>query len=256
MFKKLLLISTLVSLFACQGPEGPVGPQGIKGDSGIAGPAGPAGADGAPGADGLPGANGLDGNANVASTGWLNVNMDNTRINKYNYTKASGEIYQTYVNFTTLNDNAPFMTQELIDNSVILTYWKTKALAYDETQANYNLADRVSGGNFMSNAYGYFKIPGRENSNFGDFQYFYTGVNEISPGKVSLSISMNTNYNNSTFVSLAPELLDKTADFYREFFRNDLKYRVIVIPANASLKVRNIDYSNYDEVVKHFGLDY
>ncbi|PWJ60647.1 hypothetical protein CLV98_101832 [Dyadobacter jejuensis] len=49
MLKKLsyfLVIGFLVTLFACEGPQGEVGPQGEKGDTGAQGPAGQDGEDG------------------------------------------------------------------------------------------------------------------------------------------------------------------------------------------------------------------
>ena len=134
----LLLIAFTFIIFNCtkEGPEGPAGAQGPQGNPGLqggtgpAGPAGPAGTPGATGPAGPAGATGPAGpagpagatgpagppgpagSANVIYSNWFNIGSD-----QRDTTLFSIDYKYTYYPVTSF-------TQAVIDNGVILTYFK------------------------------------------------------------------------------------------------------------------------------------
>lgn len=102
-FVALIGALLIVSCSAEDGATGPIGPQGEQGE---AGPQGEAGADGA---DGAQGEQGEPGTANVIYSGWIDSEFDN-------------DIISTSASFTI---NAPLMTDDIIDEGVILVFGRT-----------------------------------------------------------------------------------------------------------------------------------
>lgn len=141
------LFALAVTLTSCEkeGPQGPIGPAGSMGEQGIAGPNGPAGEDGedgealgvpgpigATGADGSDGTNGTNGAVGEDGTnGTSGVDGENGTNGTNGTDGEDGNAnVQNFVidvsNFTgsTINRTMSAITQDAIDNDVILGYLK------------------------------------------------------------------------------------------------------------------------------------
>lgn len=77
----------MVSCSAEDGDIGPPGPQGEQGPPGPQGEQGPPGSDGQDGVNGQDGADGQDGNANVISSGWLEIDMWTTNLPDFKFVR-------------------------------------------------------------------------------------------------------------------------------------------------------------------------
>jgi len=103
----LLLIFSILGLFACEGPEGPQGPEGPAGPTG---PTGATGATGPQGPAGEDGVDGVDGNANVITISLLYEDI----------TWTVGTYLGYEANTFTITDNA--VNQDIIDHGTVLAY--------------------------------------------------------------------------------------------------------------------------------------
>lgn len=101
-FFGILFIASLFMACSKDGNDGAIGPQGTQGEQG---PAGPQGEDGADGADGVEGETGT---ANVIYSPWLDSGFN---------TPIASPVGSFSI-------DAPEITQEVIDNGVILVYGK------------------------------------------------------------------------------------------------------------------------------------
>jgi hypothetical protein len=125
-FRLLSLLALAITFIAVsctkEGPEGPAGVQGAQGTQGIGGPAGPTGPQGPTGPAGTTGSTGPQGpagTANVIYSSWMSI--------------AAMEAITPAAD-TTLPDypgvsrrwirTAPGVTQILIDQGIILSYWR------------------------------------------------------------------------------------------------------------------------------------
>jgi hypothetical protein len=267
-----VLLTTLI--FACKGPNGDTGPIGPNGQTGLPGTAGTNGTNGKDGANGLagaagatgaPGTNGKDGKDGVivaTATPWTKVNFDEGKVN-YNYTNknSSNVEYQTQFALILKDNTQPLLTKAVIDNGLILTYFKYNSLVYDQDNLSYKLSERVSGGAINSqgtNASSYFKIEGRAQDNFTDFAniqlYSYEyGVNYWNP-----QVSINTPTSQPTpnnYVSNSPELVGKSATFYKELFKKYMpEIRLVIVPLTTGGRRAAIDYSDYQAVKRAYNL--
>lgn len=93
--KLIALCFASLLLSNCDGDTGPEGLQGPQGEIGSQGP------------QGQPGNDGRDGNANIISSPWFFINPWEGTAKNYSYLKS-----------------APEVTQEIIDNGVVLAYTK------------------------------------------------------------------------------------------------------------------------------------
>lgn len=111
LFKRVVIILLLVTLFAACSKTGPTGPQGSTGPTGATGAQGPAGANGTNGAAGAAGPQGPAGTANVIYSAWFTPSA-------YTVATAFGITHLDY------NKPAPGITQAILDNGTVLTYGK------------------------------------------------------------------------------------------------------------------------------------
>lgn len=177
-----------------QGPRGATGAKGDKGDQGDTGPRGATGAQGPTGPRGATGATGPQGpagTANVIYSNWMSFQQSQR---------------DTVIDATTLKVNhlpAPRLTQGIIDNGVVLVYWRYQTTVI---QLPYT-SDAGSGtGPAKTSTINYVPKPGviyitrytHDNSasiGFGAIQFRYV----LIPGGVSAHASLNnvdmTNYN-------------------------------------------------------------
>lgn len=165
---KCLLTATLV-LASCSvddGVDGLTGPQGPKGEQGIQGEKGDAGATGADGKDGLPGADGKDGvdgkdgtdglngtdgvdglngtngqdgadgkDATVVASSWIDLTADDFESSQK--TSGWGETFDaTY--------STPLLTQEALDQDVVLVYLKLNSGQIVQMPYVYNSDDHAA----------------------------------------------------------------------------------------------------------------
>lgn len=100
--KYVLLALVIAFTFSCS-EDGAVGPQGTSGQNGT---------DGTDGTNGTDGTDGQDGNANVISSDWFTPSS---------YTLSTGF---GGIKLLDHDQAAPEITQEIIDNGVVLVYGK------------------------------------------------------------------------------------------------------------------------------------
>lgn len=106
----LLMVALVASCSPEDGEDGTIGPQGLQGEQG---PAGAEGMDGTNGADGAQGEQGEPGAANVIYSSWIDSEFDENIIS----TSASFSI------------DAPLMTNEIINEGVILVFGRSRPFA-------------------------------------------------------------------------------------------------------------------------------
>lgn len=78
----VIFLGILVACSAEDGQDGAIGPQGPQGEQG---PQGPQGDQGPPGSDGQDGTDGVDGNANLISSGWLEIDTWTTDLPDFKF---------------------------------------------------------------------------------------------------------------------------------------------------------------------------
>ena len=262
---KILSTFAIVAMLftnSCKGPEGPIGPVGSTGTAGVNGTNGGIGATGTAGANGkdggtgatgatgstgAAGANGKDGNANVVYSEWITPTW-----------VSSGEGSDRFYLNQRSTANA-LITQDAIDKAVIYTYWKVKALNYNQDKSEYELVERIS----PNNGYSYFKISGRTSNNWQDFQYMQNsfesqiGVNYLSVNssvyRFGYALLANGTYSNIN--TLIPDFAaGKGFTFYNELVKDISKYRVIVVYGSTKGRLASVNMKDYNEVKKAFNL--
>jgi hypothetical protein len=245
-----MIIATTL-FFGCEGPEGPLGPQGLKGDQGEVGASGTKGDVGAAGADGQ------DGNANVQSSGWMKLDLLGNP-STFTYSNSEGEPYETYVYLSSTSTEMPLLTRDAIDNAGIYVYYRTLERIYNAINDEYELMERFGGGNLLGGKAGYFKIPDRTTNNWNDYQYYTVDIDNLGENYWDPHVYFYTSntYNSSTgsYITTAPELLDKSVSFYREFFTEMPQVRMVVIPPSAQGRTAAIDMTDYEAVKQAFNL--
>lgn len=128
--RKIRLLSLLALAFAfiavsCtkEGPEGPAGangPQGPVGANGATGPAGPTGPGGPAGPAGPIGPQGPPGTANVIYSSWATVGSLGTIIDS---------VFADYGTCKRWIRTAPSLSQAVLDQGLVLSYWRLVAVA-------------------------------------------------------------------------------------------------------------------------------
>ncbi|HEV7780105.1 MAG TPA: hypothetical protein VGO58_02510 [Chitinophagaceae bacterium] len=130
-FRLLSILFLAVAFIAVnctkEGPEGPAGatgPQGPTGLGGPAGPAGPAGPSGPAGGQGPVGPQGPAGTANVIYSAWMTIGAMELAIPAADTTHPDFPgIVRRWIRV------APGVTQPVIDQGVVLTYWRNGGAA-------------------------------------------------------------------------------------------------------------------------------
>jgi Collagen triple helix repeat (20 copies) len=241
----------LLIVFSCKGPNGETGPAGQKGDAGLNGKdglPGTVGAVGATGATGAAGKDGKDASLNAKATPWFRINYTEAFMTNLSTQKNNNGVSTTTAQFNLKDNSFPFLTKEVVDNGVILIYYKFNDLGPLVDGGQPELAERILGGAMgpINNIRNNFKIEGRNTNNYSDYsniQFFcYNyGVNYWNPY--------------SSFSTDASELVGQPISFYRELFnKNAPQIRLVTIPLPAGGRRPAIDYSDYPAVKKAFNL--
>jgi Collagen triple helix repeat (20 copies) len=131
-FRLLSLLALAITFLAVsctkEGPEGPAGATGAQGPvgaTGNTGPAGPIGPTGPAGPTGPTGPVGPPGTANVIYSAWLSV--------ANSLPQPTPVADSTFADFGTCKRwyrAAPSLTQNIIDQGVVLSYWRVTTIIY------------------------------------------------------------------------------------------------------------------------------
>lgn len=236
-----LLFMVVVS---CKGPEGPIGPAGTTGTTGTAGATGPQGVSGVAGATGPQGVSGVTGNANVVYTAWKPVDVSS------GFAQTTDMFYTFLDNIRTATN--PLITQDVIDKSIVYTYFKTGALQYDPANAAFGLVERVQAGS----ANGYAKIPGRTKNDFADYLYYTANQSEMRVNYFPFSITLYTNYYDAKGTqTVLPETVGKTAQFFRDIVKDLPQYRMIIVKGSTpGGRAATVDFKDYAAVKRAYNL--
>lgn len=240
---KIVLITVLLINVSCEGPQGDVGPAGAQGSQGPQGEKGEVGS------------------ANVNSTSWTTFDVENGSVAKTTYQNDNDENYYTSVFMRKGNKEMPVLTAEIIDSGLALIYFKLGSRVYNSEKREYEIQERIFGGEILPRANGWIQIPGRDGEIATDFQSYSVVVSSIGENFWDPYISFRSNFKQqteggkNTSFSTAPELVDKGNDFYRSLFKELPEYRVITIPAAANGRRKRVDYSDYAKVCEAFGLE-
>ena len=256
----LLLLGFLV-LFGCEGPEGPQGIQGVqgiqgeKGDTGATGPAGETGATGPAGATGEAGIQGPKGD--TGATGGQGPKGDTGATGATGATGGQGPKGDTGATGATgatgeagaqgpkgdTGATGPAGTGSATTN-VIYSDWFTP-LAVDwqkvtEKHYLYSITEQKANQEIIDKgvvlAYSRQIAEGPA--------YLLPLMLETNSGLTNYNISVAVGKINITFV----ELLDIQGKP-----TNGLQFRYVIIPGGIKSRA-NIDYSNFNEVAKAFGI--
>ncbi|RDB03553.1 collagen-like protein [Runella aurantiaca] len=213
---------------ACsKGPKGDVGPQGIAGKDGTAGINGPNGATGS------KGPTGDTGNSNVIYTEWASPEVSTAPY----IADGVPNRYQ----FPAVEFDFPLYTKETLQKDAIYIYVKYRVFESP------NLVEYISNGAVGVSEY---LIPGRSGTSAND--YASHGVNIVlsnNIGKLScFSNVLRLGPGGSAVSTTAPELANKSIDYYVNLYKGLLKYRVVIVKGNVAGRLGAIDWKNYAEV--------
>ena len=254
-----LIALLFMVVISCKGPEGPIGPAGSTGStggvggvgptgpqgvSGVAGTTGPQGVSGVAGPTGPTGAQGPMGNANVVYTAWKPIDVST------GYGRTQDNFF-AYLDNNAKATNA-LLTQDVIDKSIVYTYYKTGQLDYDPANAGYKLVERIQAGNTG----GYTKITGRTTSDFSDYIYYYISQNNIGVNYFPFSLALYTNQYNAQNQQVAvADLIGKNAQFFRDMVKDLPQYRIVIV--NGSIpggRAAAVDFKDYAAVKRAYNL--
>jgi len=210
--KYVLLALVIAFTFSCS-EDGAVGPQGTSGQNGADG------TNGTDGTDGTDGQDGQDGNANVISSDWFTPSS---------YTLSTGF---GGIKLLDHDQAAPKITQEIIDNGVVLVYGKLNGYTSSVWPT-----DQIA---LLPIILTYSTSPANID----------TWLAILSEGNINIRFTNN----NNTYSSLS----------------TNHSFRYIVIPSSSSssgrmsdnslesiannLAVAGVDINNFDEVLAYFG---
>ncbi len=236
-----------LTLCSCEGPEGPqgatgaAGPQGIQGVAGATGTTGSAGAAGATGATGIAGATGATGIAGATgangATGVAGTNGTNGANGATGPTGPKGDTGAT-------GATGPAGSSSSNSSTVIYSDWFTPAVAdwqkITEKNYIYGITEAKATQEIIDK--GVVLAYSRQIS--GGPAYLLPLMLETSSGLTNYNTSIAVGKINITFV----ELLDITGKP-----TTGLQFRYVIIPGGIKSRA-NIDYTNFNEVAKAFGI--
>ena len=255
-----LIALLFMVVISCKGPEGPIGPAGPTGStggvggvgatgpqgvSGTAGATGPQGVSGVAGPTGATGAQGPMGNANVVYTAWKPVDVST------GFSRALDNQY-VYLDNNAKATNA-LLTQDVIDKSIVYTYYKTGQPEYDPANAGYKLVERIQAGNTG----GYTKITGRTTSDFPDYIYYYISQPNIGVNYFPFSLTLYTNQYDQAQNKNVPvtDLIGKNAQFFRDMVKDLPQYRIVIVNGSTpGGRVAGVDFKDYAAVKRAYNL--
>lgn len=236
---KIMLIGC-VALFSCEGPEGPQGlkgdqgPQGIKGETGAVGATGPAGQQGQTGATGATGSTGVAGatgpkgdtGAGVAGPQGLPGATGATgATGPAGAAGGSGTGTVTAINVI----YSDWLSPSLVDWQKITE--KSYLYRINEVKITQDIIDK-----------GVVLAYSRQFSN---------GPAYLLPMMLETNSGL-TNYNISVILGKVNFIFSELLDIQGKPAAG-LQYRYVIIPGGVKSRV-NIDYTNFDEVSKAFGI--
>lgn len=239
------LLLGFLTLCSCEGPEGPQGAkgdqgiQGVKGDTGAIGPAGATGATGAIGATGATGTAGAAGATGTAgATGATGTTGAQGQKGDTGATGTQGPKGDTGANGET-GATGPAGTANVIYSDwftpVVADWQKVTEKNYlygiNEVKATQEIIDK-----------GVVLAYSRQTS-VGP-AYLLPLMLETNSGLTNYNISVAVGKINITFVELL-DIQGKPA--------TGLQFRYVIIPGGIKSRA-NIDYSNFSEVAKAFGI--
>ena len=141
---------------------------------------------------------------------------------------------------------------------MVYTYWKVKALSYNQDKSEYELAERIN----PNNGFSYFKIPGKTTNNYQDYQYLYNYTDpQIGVNYLNVSGQVNRFGNpllaNGAYgaYGLLPEFANgKGFTFYNDLVKDISKYRVIVVYGSTKGRLASVDMKDYAAVKQALNL--
>lgn len=230
LFISLSLLTSLIWISACKGPQGDVGPagtigtQGTTGTTGVAGPAG---------------------NANVVYTAWKTPTWENFG--------RSPDNRRAFLNISEAGKANAAFTADAINKGVIYTYIKIKALNYDNVNGEYALVERIT----PQGAYTYAKIPGRQTNTYEDFMATYVGydpnmaVNYFYP--FLQVITERYDLTQQKYVPLE-EATGKPAAYFRDLVKDLPQFRHVIVNGSTAGRMAAVNFKDYAAVKKAFNL--
>ncbi len=233
-----LLLGALV-LCSCEGPEGPQGAQGIQGVAGATGATGPAGAAGPTGANGTAGAAGPTGVAGATGTaGATGANGTAGIQGPKGDTGATGATGPAGPAGSAGTGGGTTTTNVIYSDwfTPVATDWqkvteKNYIYGITDAKANQEIIDK-----------GVVLAYTRQVA--GGPAYLLPLMLETGSGLTNYNISAAVGKINITFVELL-DIQGKPA--------TGLQFRYVIIPGGIKSRA-NLDYSNFDEVAKTFGI--
>ena len=251
--KTKLTLSTLLlgflTLCSCEGPEGPQGAkgdqgiQGVKGDTGATGAIGPAGATGAIGATGATGVQGITGATGATgATGPAGATGATGAQGPKGDTGATGATGAT----GPVGPAGPAGTGGggTTTTNVIYSDWLTPAVTDWQKVTEKNYIFGTSEGKSTQEIIDKGVVLAYTRQTSGGPAYLLPLMLETNSGLTNYNTSIAVGKINITFVELL-DIQGKPA--------TGLQFRYVIIPGGVKSRA-NIDYSNFDEVAKAFGI--
>ena len=238
-----LIYSLLLMLLAAacsKGPQGDIGPAGVKGA------VGDTGGKGGVGDTGIKGGTGETGNSNVVYTTWASPD----------YGEPTSPLLNR-MQFNPVDIPFPLLTQEILNTSQVFIYVKNRQLIVEN--ATLKLIENIHEVNNPPTI-SYYLFPGRSGLNEADYgshtlgfstnlkpNVITTGTNvlRLAPGGVNVSTTVNVT---------VPEMANKTPAFYRDFMKNLVQFRVVIVKGNVAGRQAAVDMNDYAAVKKAFNL--
>ncbi len=257
------LLMGCLTLCSCEGPEGPQGAkgdqgiqgvQGVKGDTGAVGPAGATGQTGATGATGIQGPTGETGAVGPAgatgatgqtgATGATGATGPQGATGATGATGPQGQTGATGATGATGPQGQTGATGAAGTSNVIYSDWFTPAVSdwQKVTEKNYIYAmiDAKTTQDIIDKGV----VLAYTRQTAGGQAYLLPLMLETNSGLTNYNISIAVGKINITFVELL-DIQGKPA--------TGLQFRYVIIPGGIKTRA-NIDYTNFNEVAKAFGI--
>ncbi|TAE35663.1 MAG: hypothetical protein EAY79_13020 [Runella slithyformis] len=151
----------------------------------------------------------------------------------------------------------PLLTQEVLNTSQVFIYAKNRQLILE----NGGVLRLVENIHEVSNPMtaSYYLFPGRSGLSIDDYGSHSVSIsaflrpNVITCGGGVLRLAPGTNVSTTANVTV-PEMANKTPAFYRDFMKELVKYRVVIIKGNVAGRMAAVDMKDYAAVKAAFNL--
>ena len=235
-----LLLMLLVG--ACsKGPQGDIGPAGVKGS------VGDTGGKGGVGDTGTKGGTGDTGNSNVVYTDWQSPDFKDPSVSSL----------PNRIQFDVLEQPFPLFTQEVLNSAQVFIYAKNRQLIREN-----NILKLVENIHEVSTPvlYSYYLFPGRTGLSEADYGSHSIAVGGVflRPGIITVGGTLRLgsggpNLSQTENVTV-PEMANKTMAFYRDFMKNLVQFRVVIVKGNVAGRQAAVDMKDYAAVKKAYNL--